>query len=45
MVGAAGMFFALINLHPLEKQDTKEKINSSQDVDFGTAIKKASQKE
>lgn len=43
MVGAAGMLFALINLHPVENQNLKGEIEQSQEMDFGTAVQHASE--
>jgi hypothetical protein len=43
MVGGAGMLFALINLHPIDNQHSKEKIEHSQQMDFGTAVQQASE--
>lgn len=43
MVGGAGMLFALINLHPVENHKTQEKIEHSQEMDFGTAVQQASE--
>lgn len=41
MVGAAGMLFALINLHPSHKTEVSDQIENSQEVDFGTAVQQA----
>lgn len=43
MVGAAGMLFALINLHPLPHEDDQNKVENNQEMDFGTAVKKAAE--
>ncbi len=43
MVGAAGMLFALINLHPSESIEHKEDIENSQEMDFGTAVQEANE--
>jgi hypothetical protein len=43
MVGGAGMLFALINLHPVDQQSRTEKIEHSQEMDFGTAVQQASE--
>lgn len=44
MVGAAGMLFALVNLHPTAHNTSKEtETKQSQEMDFGTAVKQASE--
>lgn len=44
MVGAAGMLFALVNLHPTAHNTSKEtETKQSQEMDFGAAVKQASE--
>lgn len=43
MVGAAGMLFALINLHPVQNKEQIDKIENSQEMDFGMAVKHAAE--
>lgn len=41
MVGAAGMLFALINLHGPKNTHNSQQIENTQEVDFGTAVQQA----
>jgi len=41
MVGAAGMLFALINLHHVPRVDPNAKLEAHQEMDFGMAVKHA----
>ena len=43
MVGAAGMLFALVNLHPIKKDTIEENLGHSQEMDFGTAVQQANE--
>ena len=43
MVGAAGMLFALINLHHVPKVDPNVQAEVNQEMDFGMAVKHASE--
>jgi hypothetical protein len=43
MVGAAGMLFALVNLHPIKKDTIEENPGHPQEMDFGTAVQKANE--